>query len=171
MPQAGARRRDRRRLTASQNGGWHLDELCATLISDVAAHTRVLVNGQVAVSAGGQLKVPTPRVDQFLVKVGPPRARAGLVSLGAVSYGVRVAIAAKMGLPIAGPVGPPTAPGWAFGPSPEGWELVDPTRTLIARCKVVPESADDERTSGLTGRQDRTRVDRLGTQVEASQDW
>src|SRR5260370_987948 len=34
------------------------------------------VNGQVAVPAGGQLKVPTPRVDDFLFRVIPPRARA-----------------------------------------------------------------------------------------------
>jgi DDE superfamily endonuclease len=34
------------------------------------------VNGQVAVPAGGQLKVPTPRVDHFLFRVVAPRARA-----------------------------------------------------------------------------------------------
>ena len=34
------------------------------------------VNGQVAVPADGQLKVPTPRVDYFLARVAPPRARA-----------------------------------------------------------------------------------------------
>jgi hypothetical protein len=34
------------------------------------------VNGQVAVPAGGQLKVPTPRVDQGLIAGVPPRARA-----------------------------------------------------------------------------------------------
>ena len=35
-----------------------------------------VVNGQVAVPAGGQLKVPTPRVDQVLFRVVPPLARA-----------------------------------------------------------------------------------------------
>ncbi len=34
------------------------------------------VNGQVAVPGGGQLKVPTPRVDHFLFRAVPPRARA-----------------------------------------------------------------------------------------------
>jgi hypothetical protein len=34
------------------------------------------VNGQVAVPAGGQVKVPTPRVDQVLFRVVPPLARA-----------------------------------------------------------------------------------------------
>src|SRR6266851_9152877 len=34
------------------------------------------VNGQFAVPAGGQLKVPTPRADHFLVRTVPPRARA-----------------------------------------------------------------------------------------------
>src|SRR5258707_9062944 len=37
---------------------------------------RRLVNGQVAVPGGGQLKGPTPRVDHFLFRVVPPRARA-----------------------------------------------------------------------------------------------
>src|SRR5215472_7110292 len=37
---------------------------------------RVPVNGQVAVSTGGQLKVSTPRVDHGLFGRAPPRARA-----------------------------------------------------------------------------------------------
>jgi hypothetical protein len=41
----------------------------------VAVHAGT-VNGQVTVPAGGQLKVPTPRVDHFLFRVVPPRARA-----------------------------------------------------------------------------------------------
>src|SRR5215472_12480907 len=35
-----------------------------------------IVNGQVAVPAGGQLKVPTPRVDHLSFRAVPPRARA-----------------------------------------------------------------------------------------------
>src|SRR5260370_16165510 len=35
-----------------------------------------VVNGQVAVPAGGQLKVPTPRVDHLSFRAVPPRARA-----------------------------------------------------------------------------------------------
>jgi hypothetical protein len=34
------------------------------------------VNGQVFVPGGGQVKVPTPRVDQILFRVVPPLARA-----------------------------------------------------------------------------------------------
>jgi hypothetical protein len=37
------------------------------------------VNGQVAVPAGGQLKVPTPRVDHFLFRVVPPFVRASRI--------------------------------------------------------------------------------------------
>ena len=37
---------------------------------------RTFVNGQVAVPTGGQVKVPTPRVDQVLFRVVPPFARA-----------------------------------------------------------------------------------------------
>jgi hypothetical protein len=111
------------------------------LISDVAAHSRLLNTGHPAARplrtllAGDAGEIPAALIEP---------ARSGLVSLGAVSYDVRVSIAAKMGLPIAGPAGPPTAPGWTFGPSPEGWELIDPTMTLIARCKVAPETAQDE---------------------------
>jgi Protein of unknown function (DUF4011)/AAA domain len=43
---------------------------------DVLAESEANVNGQVAVPGGGQLKVPTPRVDHFLVRLVPPRARA-----------------------------------------------------------------------------------------------
>ena len=116
--------------------------MCATLISDVAAHTRLLYTGDPAARplrtllAGDPGEIPVALIEP---------ARAGLVSLGAVSYDIRVSIAAKMGLPIAGPAGPSTAPGWTFGSSPGGWELVDPTKTLIARCKVAPEAAGDER--------------------------
>ena len=53
----------------------------STLISEIARVEIKLpeiqrVNGQVAVPGGGQLKVPTPRVDQVLFRVVPPLARA-----------------------------------------------------------------------------------------------
>ncbi len=37
----------------------------------LADHLNEVVNGQVAVPGGGQLKVPTPRVDQVLFRVVP----------------------------------------------------------------------------------------------------
>ena len=37
----------------------------------MASNDILVVNGQVAVPGGGQLKVPTPRVDQVLFKVVP----------------------------------------------------------------------------------------------------
>jgi hypothetical protein len=76
------------RLSAAGYGG-HADALrrralqaynAAGRCSDAAwLHTRIVaeaVNGQVAVPGGGQLKVPTPRVDQVLFRVVPPLARA-----------------------------------------------------------------------------------------------
>lgn len=62
--------------------------------------------------------------------------RNGLVQHGQDTYDFRIAIATKMGLPLPGPIGPPLAAGWTFGPSQGKWELTDPTRTLIARCEV-----------------------------------
>jgi pimeloyl-ACP methyl ester carboxylesterase len=53
--------------------------LCATYpgTGTVVPSRAAIVNGQFAVPAGGQLKVPTPRADHFLVRtVPPPRARA-----------------------------------------------------------------------------------------------
>ena len=46
------------------------------LRAEIAAQVRFDVNGQVFVSAGGQVKVPASRVDQVLFTVVPPLARA-----------------------------------------------------------------------------------------------
>ena len=46
------------------------------VVESVSVFLRDLVNGQVFVPAGGQVKVPAPRVDQVLFKVVPPLARA-----------------------------------------------------------------------------------------------
>jgi hypothetical protein len=62
--------------------------------------------------------------------------RAALIQHGEDTYDVRIAIAAKMGLPLAGPIGPRLAPGWTFGPRQGKWELTDPTGTLIAECEI-----------------------------------
>ncbi len=51
----------------------HRDERPA---DDLPARGASFVNGQVAVPAGGQLKVPTPRVDHLSFRAVPPRARA-----------------------------------------------------------------------------------------------
>lgn len=62
--------------------------------------------------------------------------RNGLVQHGQDTYDVRIAIAAKMGLQLPGPIGPPLAAGWTLGPRQGKWELTDPTGTLVARCEV-----------------------------------
>jgi hypothetical protein len=70
--------------------------------------------------------------------------RNGLVQLDDGTYDIRVAIATKMGLPVAGPIGPCLAAGWTFGPRQDKWELTDPTGTLIARCEVSIRDAARE---------------------------
>lgn len=62
--------------------------------------------------------------------------RNGLVQHDEGTYDIRIAIATKMGLPLARQIGPYLAAGWTLGPRQGKWELTDPTRTLIARCAV-----------------------------------
>jgi hypothetical protein len=59
-------------------------------------------------------------------------------------YDIGLAIATKMGLPLAGPTGPRLAAGWSLGPREGKWELTDPTGTLVARCEVVTRDAARE---------------------------
>jgi hypothetical protein len=58
-------------------------------------------------------------------------------------YDIRLAIAVKMGLPLAGPVRPRVAAGWTLGTRQGKWELVDPTGTLVARCAIRADSAGE----------------------------
>ena len=69
---------------AAQENDDHISLLIGNCFSIAADQSAVssgqsdgdTVNGQVAVPGGGQLRVPTPRADHFLVRVVPPRARA-----------------------------------------------------------------------------------------------
>jgi len=70
--------------------------------------------------------------------------RNGLIQRSDGTYDIRVAIATKMGLPLAGPIGPHLAAGWTFGPREGKWELTDPTATLIARCDIATGGAAGE---------------------------
>ena len=111
------------------------------LIGDVDAHALLLRAGDVAAKPVRSL-LPPDGVDVPVALIEP--TRTGLIKLGMVAYDIRIAIAAKMGLPLAGPAGPPLAVGWTFWNGPAGWELSDPTRTLIARCKISPDQAIDQ---------------------------
>jgi hypothetical protein len=53
-----------------------VEEMLAAAVSSGQLSQSESVNGQVAVPGGGQLKVPTPRVDHFLFSTFPPRSRA-----------------------------------------------------------------------------------------------
>lgn len=108
-------------------------EFCKTLIGDVDAHGRLLNVGN---RAAGPLRLllPSGGVPVPVALIEP--TRHGFIRLGATAYDIRIAVAVKMGLPLAGPSGPPLATGWTFGKGPDGWELSDPTGTLVARCKV-----------------------------------
>jgi hypothetical protein len=70
--------------------------------------------------------------------------RNGFVQHGEGTYDIRIAIATKMGLPLAGLIGPRLAERWTFGPRQGKWELTDPTGTLIARCEVATGDAAGE---------------------------
>lgn len=71
-------------------------------------------------------------------------ARNALVHHGEDTYDIRIAIATKMGLPLAGPIAPRLAVGWTFGPRQGKWELTDPTGTLIAGCELAIEDSAGE---------------------------
>lgn len=116
-------------------------ELCGILISDVDAHARLLSASN---RAAEPLRLLLPSSDIAVPVALIEPIRHGFVRLGASAYDIRNAIAAKMGLPLAGLAAPPLATGWTFGKGPDGWELSDPTGTLVARCTVGPDEGADE---------------------------
>jgi hypothetical protein len=110
-------------------------ELCKILIGDVDAHARLL---DVVDKAARPLRLLLPSGDVPVPVALIEPTRHGFIRLGPAAYDIRIAAAVKMGLPLAGPTGPPLATGWTFGKGPDGWELSDPTGTLVARCKLGP---------------------------------
>ena len=111
------------------------------LVGDVDADIRLLRAGDAAAeplrSLLGSENAGVP------VAVIEP-LRNGLVQHGEGTYDIRIAIATKMGLPLAGPIGPRMAERWTFGPRQGKWELTDPTGTLIAKCEIAAGDAADE---------------------------
>jgi hypothetical protein len=89
-----------------------------------------------------QSLLPPDRADVPVALIEP--IRTGLIGLEAGAYDIRIGIATKMGLPLAGPIGPPLAVGWTFTRRPDVWELSDPTKTLIARCKINASGTIDQ---------------------------
>jgi hypothetical protein len=118
-------------------------ELCKTLIDDVDARARLLSVGN---RAAGPLRLLLSSADVPVPVALIEPTRHGFIRLGAAAYDIRIAVAVKMGLPLAGPTGPPLAAGWTFRKGPDGWELSDPTGTLVARCKGCPDEGAGEAT-------------------------
>jgi hypothetical protein len=109
-------------------------ELFEQLAGDVDAHIRLLrADDTAAELLRSLLDAENAEVPVALIEP----LRNALVWHGEGSYDVRIAIATKMGLPLAGPIGPRLAAGWTLGPRQGKWELTDPTGTLIARCEVA----------------------------------
>ena len=128
-----ARGQDQGGRSASEWGLGDPAELFEQMESDVDAGMRLLYADDAA-------------AEPLLVLLGAENAgvpvalieplRNGLVQHGEDTYDIRIAIATKMGLPLAGPIGPRLAAGWTFGPHQGKWDLADPTGTLIARCEA-----------------------------------
>jgi hypothetical protein len=110
-------------------------ELFEKLAGDVDAETRLLRADQTAAEPLQSL-LDAENGGMPVALIEP--LRNALVQHGNGTYDIRIAIATKMGLPLAGPTRPRLAAGWTFGPRQGTWELTDPTRTLIARCAVSP---------------------------------
>src|SRR5215831_9883298 len=132
--QARRRSQDRGRPPTPSWGPGGPAELFEKLVGDVDADIRLLwAEDAVAEPLWSLLGAENARVPVALIET----LRNGLVRHGEGTYDIRIAIATKMGLPLAGPIGPRLATGWAFGPHQGKWELTDPTGTLIARCDVA----------------------------------
>jgi hypothetical protein len=146
-PRMGKRARARAR---SQDQGGQLApqwsrrnpvELFEMLESDVDGDIRLLrVDDTAAEPLLSLLDTENARVPIALIEP----VRNALVQHGQGAYDIRIAIATKMGFPLARPGGPHLAAGWTFGPHQGKWELTDPTGTLIARCEVPTGDAVGE---------------------------
>lgn len=140
-----ARGRARMQNRGGQPGlGWSRGdpaELFEKLESDVDAGIRLL-HADDAVAEPLQAFLDTANAGVPVALIEP--LRNGLVQHGEDTYDIRIAIATKMGLPLAGPIGPRLTAGWTFGPRQGKWELTDPTGTLIARCEVSTEDSARE---------------------------
>lgn len=130
---ARARSQDRGGSPAPKWGRGDPVELFEKLSGDADAGIRLLrVDDTAAEPVRSLLDAETTRLPVALIEP----LRNGLVQHGEGTYDIRIAVATKMGLPLAGSIGPRVAAGWAFGPRHGKWELIDPTGTLIARCAV-----------------------------------
>jgi len=111
------------------------------LESDVDGDIRLLREGDTAADPLlSFLDAENARVPVALIEP----VRNALVQNDEDTYDIRIAIATKMGLPLAAPIGLHVAAGWTFGPHQGKWELTDPTGTLIARSKVSTGDAAGE---------------------------
>jgi hypothetical protein len=130
---ARERRQERNIESTRQRGPEYSVEVFKNLVGDVYADVRLLGAHDPAAeplrSLGNAENVGLP-----VALVEP--LRNGLIQHGQCTYDIRIAIASKMGLPLAGSISPHPAEGWTFGPRQGKWELTDPTDTLIASCDV-----------------------------------
>jgi hypothetical protein len=116
-------------------------ELFERMVGDVEADMRLVRAKDIAAEVlRSDLDTEDDEVPVALIEP----IRNGVVEHGDGTYDIRIAIATKMGLPLAGSFGPCLAPGWIFGPRQGKWELTDPTATLIARCDVAAEDSVGE---------------------------
>ena len=138
---ARARSQDQGGQLAPQWGRGNPVELFEMLESDVGADVRLLRAGDPAAEPLlSLLDAANARVPVALIEP----VRNALVQRDEDTYDIRIAIATKMGLPLAAPIGLHVAAGWTFGPHQGKWELTDPTGTLIARCEVPNGDAAGE---------------------------
>jgi len=130
---ARARNRDRGGQPGPKRDPVDTAELVQKLESEIDAEIRLLRAGDAAAEplrpliAAGKAGMPVALIEPV---------RAVLIQDDGGIYDVRIAVATKMGLPLAGPTASRLAPGWTFGPRQGKWELTDPTGTIIARSKV-----------------------------------
>jgi hypothetical protein len=130
---ARQRRQDRHRESTNRRAPETPIEVFENLVGDVHAEARLLraddPTAEPLRSLGNTESIGLP-----VALVEP--LRNGVIQHRQGAYDIRIAIASKMGLPLAGPISPHPAAGWTFGPRQGKWELADPTGTVIASCDV-----------------------------------
>jgi hypothetical protein len=135
---ARARSQDRNRQPATQASWGDPAKLVEEFADDVDADIRLLRAGDMATEelrsllGADNCGLPVALIEPL---------RNPVIPCGDGRYDIRLAIAAKMGLPLAGPIRPYLAAGWTLGTCRGKWELIDPTGTLVARCEIRVDSA------------------------------
>ena len=133
--------RNQRERLPPQLSRLNLERLLEQLEGTAEAEIRLLYAQD---EAAQPLRPLFPRANATMPIAPVEPTRSNLIQQGDSFYNARLAVAVKMGLPLAVPTAARLADGWTFGPRRGKWELLDPTGTLIASCMLRGGDAVEE---------------------------